>query len=133
MSMQIRKHGNPLKATKEGIVEGNIEIASAVTTQTKLLAPVDKGPLRNSYMWKVAGQEGGLEEGNPIDVSPGENEGYAGSSSPYAIPQEFGTRYMDAQPHFRPAIDLVVKGKAPELVKKAIDEKMYAHVRRVNV
>ena len=135
MSIQIRKHGDPLKATREGIIAGNIEIASNVTTQAKALAPGENstGQLRNSIMWNVGGLKGGNDGDMDINVSPEWNEGYVGSAVLHAIYQEFGTRYMDAQPYLRPAIDLVVKGKAPELVKKAIDEKMYAHVKRVNV
>lgn len=46
-----------------------------------------------------------------LDVNPkGIGDGYVGSSVIYSIYQEFGTRYMAPQPHFRPAIDRIVKG-----------------------
>lgn len=130
--IEIRKFGNPAKGTKNGILQGNIALVSNVVAQTKLLAPVDDGQLRNSYMWKANGQEGGYNDSpkDPADMKlsydlRNEKEACAGTAQPHAIWQEFGTRKMKPQPHFRPAIDLVVKGTPTKVVlAKIIAEEM---------
>jgi hypothetical protein len=125
---EIIKFGDPVKGIVNGILQGNIKILSEVVTQTKALAPVKYGQLKNSYMWKVPGQSGGLNDSggesaeNEIDVNPKENEGYAGTALLHAIYQEFGTRYMKPQPHFRPSIDMIAKGTDISKVLAKIQE-----------
>lgn len=153
--IEFIKYGDPLEGCRAGVKASNLAIAINVLTQIKLLAPVypkskDKngnpiipdhvgGQLRNSYMYVTPDKEGGLNDHSGmkaekgISVRPKEFEAYVGSALDYAVYQEFGTRKMDAQPHFRPAIDIVVKGAAVQDVIKACNEQMYAHVKRTNV
>lgn len=126
--VEIRKFGNPLKGVENGVIKGNIKIVSDVITQTKLLVAVKTGQTRNSYSWKGYGAEGGFNDsgGEPapdtISVKPNKNEAYGGSALPNAIYEEFGTRYKKPQPHFRPAIAMVVKGQSAKTVLAKIQE-----------
>lgn len=63
----------------------------AVDRQAKSLAPVDTGRLRSSINWRLGHDSQGLV-------------GIVGTNVSYAIFQEFGTRYMAAQPFLRPAL-----------------------------
>jgi len=142
--VEIKKYGDPLKGCNAGVTEANLRIAINVVAQIKALAPVNKevgkgGQLRNSYMYVTPEKTGGFNNGGgekaqvKISAKPKEFEAYVGSALDYATYQEFGTRKMDAQPHFRPAIDIVVKGMAVKDVIKACNDKMYEHVKRTNV
>lgn len=51
-------------------------------------APVDTGHLRSSYSTRVEG-----------------SVAHVGTNVPYALPQEYGTRYQSGTPHVRPAIE----------------------------
>lgn len=64
----------------------------AVDRQAKNLAPVDTGRLRSSINGRLARDSQGVV-------------GIVGTNVHYAIFQEFGTRYMAAQPFLRPALD----------------------------
>jgi len=96
-------------------------------------APVDQGRLRNSIMWAKSwgddafnfpdsdgfnSQSGDSAPGS-AKIEPGNGlEGYVGSGLEYATYQEFGTRYMPAQPYLRPAGDTVRGKSAGEIAKK---------------
>ena len=144
MSVKITKFGDPFKAAQETIEKGNLKIASKVTAQTKVLAPVAPefgGTLRNSYMYK-AGKKGGEVEGGfnseggtqaekKLSGSPAENEAYVGSNLDYSVYQEFGTRKMAPQPHLRPAIALVAKGQsATSVLAKIAKEEMLGALKK---
>ena len=108
--IQITKYGDPKKGANESIAKTNLELVVRVTSQAKTLCPVDKGDLRNSIMWKVPGQSGGLVEGAPVQEQPKADSGLVGSASDHAIYQEFGTRKQPAQPYLRPAVSIEVFG-----------------------
>lgn len=69
--------------------------AIQVESAAKRLAPVDTGRLRGSISHSAPKVDG---KGLYILI---------GSDVEYAIYQEFGTRYMGAQPFLRPALDVV--------------------------
>jgi phage gpG-like protein len=131
---EIIKYGNPEEGLQKGVDKGNIEILARILAQTKVLAPVAQkfgGTLRNSYMWRTDKEEAGFNNGSgspatqKLETKPGKNEGVVGSNLDYATYQEFGTRKMAAQPHFRPSIDLVVGGqKWQEVLKKIQQEEI---------
>lgn len=96
-----------------------IAICEIVTTQAKSLAPVDKGMLRASIMYKTAGgKSGGLEGGPRLTSEPKVGGGVVGSNVDYAVYQEFGTRHMAPQPFLRPAVEIARKGNTAEVLKK---------------
>jgi len=105
-------------------------IAIKVTSQAKDLAPVDKGLLRNSLMWKTSQASGLLEEGAPIDATvSADNEALVGSSVEYAVYQEFGTRFMAPKPFLRPAAALIGGAAVADIVKKIADEQLKGTLR----
>jgi HK97 gp10 family phage protein len=109
-------------------------IAIKVTSQAKDLAPVDKGLLRNSLMWKTSQASGLLEEGAPIDATvSADNEALVGSSVEYAVYQEFGTRFMAPKPFLRPAAALIGGAAVADIVKKIADEEMKGTLRETPV
>tara|TARA_R110002167_G_scaffold12153_2_gene52070 strand:+ start:810 stop:1001 length:192 start_codon:yes stop_codon:yes gene_type:complete len=57
----------------------------------KRLAPVDRGILRSSIQYEIRKERGELTA-------------RIGTNVKYAVYQEFGTRYMKAQPFLRPAL-----------------------------
>ena len=67
------------------------EAALAVQAQAKALAPKRTGDLQGSITEK------------PIN----RYKAKVFTNLTYAIPQEFGTRFMSAQPYMRPAVDMV--------------------------
>lgn len=98
-----------IKANEAGTDNGLLKTAILVTNQAKALAPVDKGQLRGSIMWKGTKKSGGLTDGSKLTVRP--KSGYiVGSATEHAVYQEFGTRKMSAQPFLRPAIDIITRG-----------------------
>ncbi len=109
-------------------------IAIKVTSQAKDLAPVDKGLLRNSLMWKTSKESGGLTEGQPLtDAVGADNEALVGSSVEYAVYQEFGTRFMAPKPFLRPAAALIGGAAVADIVKKIADEEMKGTLRETPV
>ena len=129
-------NGKPI----EGVIEGNEEslekIAIKVTGQAKLLAPVDKGQLKNSIMWKTKSTEGGFNDGDgepgqtPITVKPKPTEAYVGVNLNHAIYQEFGTRKMAPNPYLRPAIAIALGSDAQNILKKINEERMRGALKK---
>lgn len=78
--------------------------AMEVREYARSLAPVRTGYLRSSIYAKV--QEWTAE---------------IGAEAPYAIYVEFGTRYMQAQPYLRPALEEFLP-RLEEIFLEAIDE-----------
>jgi hypothetical protein len=137
VSVKITRNDANLDEVFDAIGQAaTIDIASRICQMTKMLAPVALGPLRNAYMWKVGDQKGGFNNmpGEPAQIeltseTTGPMDGVVGASQPladkenYAVYQEFGTRKMAPQPHFRPAIASVVTQQSlGSCVKKASDE-----------
>lgn len=127
----IKINGNVFKGLENGNELGLKESAIFVTNQAKNLAPVDKGELVNSYMYRLSdNSEGGFNDRSgknaefKIISKPKKDEAYVGSGVKHAVYQEFGTRKMKPQPALRPAgellnIDIVAKASIAEM-KKAL-------------
>ena len=96
----------------KGVLKGCIKLVN----QMKMLAPVDKGRLRNSGQWKTILGEGGIndqsgeQESERIDESPSSESGYAGMTADYAIYVDKGTKNTHAQPFAEPSVQLVFNG-----------------------
>lgn len=98
-------------AVKAGI-PGALEVAAVnILSKANDIVPVAKkygGNLKQSKGYR------------PGDKS---NEMIVGYNAPYAVYQEFGTRYMKPQPFMRPAIDLVIKGTGTmQSIKKIVND-----------
>lgn len=140
MPFEIIRYGNPKVGVEAGMIAANVEIATRVTAQTKVLAPVAQkygGTLRNAYMWKAYKEEGGFNDQSgiaarkKISLKPTKFQAYVGAALDYAVYQEFGTRKMAPQPHLRPAIALVVKGQdVKSVIRKIQQEKMLGALKK---
>jgi len=83
--------------------------AMAVQSQAVLLAPVDTGNLRRS-----------------IDYSlDGFRTAHVGSNIEYSAHQEYGTRFMKAQPYLHPALE-----KNKDKIRTIFDQELEQAVRR---
>ena len=95
--------------------KSTLEIAIRITSLVKTLLSrnVRTGRLRNSYMWKVENQKGGLNDQAgmmqdvELSIMPERNGGVVGSACEYALYPEMGTRRMAPIPALRPAAALV--------------------------
>lgn len=123
----IKINGKPFLGTEVGNERGLAESAIFVTANAKTLAPVDKGQLKNSVMYKLDnGQTGGFNDGDgkPADIQlqskVEKDSAIVGSHLDHAFYQEFGTRKMSAQPFLRPAGKLL----NIDIAKKACQEEM---------
>ena len=116
-SMKVTRYGDPKKAAAKGRTKSNLAIAAAIGAQAKLLAPVEFGQLRNSIAASSLKQSlllnnRGGDRAEPLDTAGLKgDQAYVGSNSDHAIFQEYGTRYMSAQPFLRPAKEVVIEGK----------------------
>lgn len=139
VSWQAFQSGNPADAVNITAIKGLNEIGIAVVSQAKPLCPVDKGQLVNSIMYKLAnGQKGGFNDGKPgkggktpVETAdreigrPSAGDAYVGTASDHAFEQEFGTRYMVAQPFMRPAVEIIVqKGEVQKVLASISREEM---------
>lgn len=121
---------DPKIAVKKGNEAAILKMAALLTAQAKSLAPVDMGQLRNSIMYRTPAGEGGFNDGGrqksdrKIDSRPSPGSAFVGINLDYAIYQEFGTRKMKAQPYMRPAIALVVYGRAKQVVAEEINREV---------
>lgn len=134
MSFNIKKYGDPKKATREATEKGLMELGARITAQAKQLAPVDMGirgmrtkgvakedreqikgkssgggQLKNSIMWKVGLAEGGNNGGPKLKTWAKQMELIVGTAVEHGIYNEFGTRTMEAEPFLGPAVKEVVK------------------------
>lgn len=126
---------------EDGATEG-LKAAIVVTmirlhAQAVSAAPSDKGQLRNSIMWRKGWSsdvfgfpaEGGFNEAGPNKKGNNEQaavkieapnglEGLVGTAVLHGTYQEFGTRYMKAQPFMRPAADAIRGATAAAIAQK---------------
>lgn len=112
-------------------------VATAVEVRANAVfyAPVDEGRLINSLMWRTSWdrdafgfpREGGFNEAGgserattPLSAlrSSGAPEGVVGTAVEYGLYQEFGTRFMPAQPFLRPAADAVRGASAAAIAQR---------------
>jgi len=115
--INLFKNPNVMREIVNQTEAGIAAIAASVASEASSQAPVDKGRLRDSIVWKTSKQGSGDVQGVP---EPKELEGYVGSALDYAVYQEFGTRYMRPQPYLRPAIAIKALGMngANVMIKK---------------
>jgi len=115
--ISVFKNPNVMREIINQTEAGIAAIAASVASEASSQAPVDKGRLRDSIVWKTSKQGSGDVQGVP---EPKELEGYVGSALDYAVYQEFGTRYMRPQPYLRPAIAIKALGMngANVMIKK---------------
>lgn len=110
------------------------EIGLAVEGQAKLLAPVDTGRLRGSITTasgsgKRTNPSGtGSNSADKISAPNNPNETFVGTPVTYGPYMEYGTRYTDAQPFLRPALDMV-RGKILSIVKKSAKTELGDYLR----
>jgi HK97 gp10 family phage protein len=101
------------------------------TANAKLFAPVEFGQLRNSISTVDSSNtaynlnNGAGERGEKLSNSGlKKGEIYSGSTSDHAIFQEYGTRYIKAQPFLRPSAELVFTGANAQTVMKKYNRQM---------
>jgi HK97 gp10 family phage protein len=116
----------------EGLRAAIVQTMVRVRSQAVSLAPVGEGELRNSLMWRKGWdndlfsfpREGGFNEAGgksanvKLTVEPERNEGVVGTAVEHGIYQEFGTRFMRAQPFMRPSVDAIRGASASEIAKQ---------------
>lgn len=140
MSVEIYKVKNLDEILDKATFTGGVlETCIRITTEAKSLCPValeNGGRLRNSIMYRTKLQEGlfnnesGPSAPKKLDSQPKGNEGYVGSNLEYAVYQEFGTRYMFAQPFLRPAAHIVA-GRDVKKIIEAIQKNAYDNIKKV--
>ena len=127
----VIQFGDPIKGAQEGIDKAINETIAKIATEAKEFAPSDKGQLRNSFMFRGPGIEGGFNN-YPGKKAKGSDKitsiattgvGYVGSNLDYAVYQEFGTKNMKPQPSLRPAI-ASVNGEGLGSIGKTINEEV---------
>lgn len=120
----------------EGVKATIVQTMIRMHAQAVALAPTDLGQLRNSIMWRKGWAidafnfpaEGGFNQSRPNKKgnneqaavrisSPQGLEGAVGTAVLHGTYQEFGTRYMKAQPFMRPAVDAARGASASEIAK----------------
>jgi phage gpG-like protein len=118
------------KAIKFASEKMVLELGIKMATQAKLLAPVDKGQLRNSI--SVATKD---ETGIELNKDQGEkapplkqeslkdSEIFVGSNVNHATDMEYGTKFVRARPFLTPAREIVVDGKNALEAMKEWNEK----------
>jgi HK97 gp10 family phage protein len=108
-SVQFKAYSKQITDAVKAGIPGALEVAAVnITSKAKDIVPVDTGNLKNSISYR------------PGDKA---NEMIVGANAPYAVYQEFGTRYMKPQPFMRPAIDLVIKGKGTmQSIKQIVND-----------
>lgn len=128
MSVEIIKHGDTIAGIEDGSIKAALELGINVANQAIELAPVDTGQLKGSigYSWSK-----GETATPPISQPQDETSVHVGTAVEHGTYQEYGTRYMQAQPWLRPAIDLEARGKSAEdVVKKHQLESMDKATKR---
>ncbi len=126
--IKINNHKAAQEGGEKGAQKAVTDVCVRLTAQAKSLAPVDTALLKNSLTWKT-NKAKGTGIGN-ITENPKDFEGFVGTDVQYAIYQEFGTRYMKAQPFMKPAMN-IVKGKAKNIIIKAANDEMGKKLKRI--
>lgn len=132
-NVTVFQHGNPIQGQQESILPSNLGMSVQTISNAKLNVPVDFGQLRNTIMFRTKGKQGGFNDSSGEQApanhrlpAPAENDAaFFGSNSDHAVYPEFGTRYMVAQPYFRPAVEILKGGNnAEEIIEKYSKENM---------
>lgn len=120
--------GKPFLGVEKGNQDSLLKTAIKVSNQAKILAPTDKGQLRNSVMYRTEKIDGGFNNSggkkapNELQVKAKKGEAYVGSNLDYATYQEYGTRKMNAQPFLRPAVDIVKLDDVVPIMRKEMEK-----------
>ncbi len=124
MSVKVKSYiPQAIKAVTAGTEKALLETVVKVTAQAKALAPVDLGELKGSLMWKSSTAAGGNSGGASLTETVSGSSAIVGTAVEHGIYQEYGTRYMAAQPYLRPAVDIVTNGSTFNLaISKAMNE-----------
>lgn len=105
----LRKKVSDLRAIDQKGLSGALKSAGAyASNEAKRKAPVDTGNLRKNIGFERS------DDGKSVEVF---------ANAPYSGFVEYGTRYQNAQPYFRPAIIRALhrlNAELDRLIKKAI-------------
>jgi HK97 gp10 family phage protein len=119
---------------KQAIIAGHrateksvFEIGLIVEAQAKFLAPVDTGRLRASLTTQMRDRGSGAGQ-DVIERPTEEVTAHVGTAVHYAPYLEFGTRYMEAQPYLRPALDFA-EGKKATVVESNIRHELREYMK----
>jgi HK97 gp10 family phage protein len=124
------------KGGDEGLKAAIVQTMVRLRAQAVQLSPDDEGTLKSSIMWRKSwgsdsfgfpSQDGGVP-GAQIPKPDGIS-GVVGTGIEYGVYQEFGTRYMPAQPYLRPAADSIRGATAQDIAKKWGREAMMREFR----
>jgi len=139
-SVTLEKYLFAEKGSTEGLSKTILESLIKVHAKTVALCPVDKGQLKNSYMITLDSKEQ-LFNSLPGDKAPADQKislrsdktiGYVGTNSDHWYP-EFGTRYQVAQPHLRPAGEIVKGSSFKSVASKYCKEEMIKEFKRKRI
>lgn len=141
MSVKITRYIFEINGALNGAGESASQTALKVAAQAKAFCPRKFGQLTNSIMIKKANNNTALfNDGSgdqlapakhKISITPEKGSVFVGTNSDHWYP-EFGTRYQAAQPFLRPAIDIVINKKDPDVIKAA-NEAMKAAFQKKKV
>jgi HK97 gp10 family phage protein len=122
---------------EKGAIEGSelaiLKTAELIVAQAIDLAQEDTGQLKNSISYVTTTNDGGFNDGSGgepapesarISLKPKKLEGYAGTNLDHGVYNEFGTRYMSANPFLRPAGELIKGGELDSVVTRFNREAM---------
>lgn len=132
---------------REGVRAAIVQTMVRIHGEAVVNAPVDLGQLKNSLMWRKGWtsdvfnfpKEGGFNEAGgkqatrKLDDTVSGDEGIVGTNVEHGVYQEFGTRYMPAQPFLRVAADAVKGATASEIADKWGREAMEREFKRRKV
>lgn len=131
MSVEINENEFAEDGAREAARAAIFRTLVHITRDAKLAAPKDFGQLRMSIMWRKGWgsdafntpAEGGYNEGDGqpahAKIEPARGmEGVVGTAVEHGVYQEFGTRFMPAQPFMRPAADAVRGATAVEIARR---------------
>ena len=123
----INKNTFALAGGEEGLKKAILETCRDIHANVVPNTQVDTGQLRNSWMWRTPwdGDEGfntqpkdKAPNSAKLEIRPQGLEGIVGSNINHAIYQEFGTKFMRANPALRIAGMAVRGATAAEIGKK---------------
>ena len=135
MSVTLTVNQSAFDGIDLSVDDGIVEALNNIVNTAKSLAPgPDTGLDRNSFQWQYKNKSGGLnqdggEKAEPATF-PNDGAGYAGTNVEYDIYQEFGTKKMPAQPHWRPAAQIAA-GKDSKKILEALNKRYETEVSKI--
>jgi HK97 gp10 family phage protein len=117
MTGSYNKFPQSAQALHKAIAQVVRKTAFSVQAAAQQNAPVDTGYLQNSIYTRTSESSGFGQIGTPtkpdsyafpeVEAPPDDVTAYVAVAANYGIYQEYGTRYMPAQPFLTPAVELV--------------------------